>query len=279
MHSYNLEQWLLFFFFYCFCGWIWECCYVSFHQRRWVNRGFIHGPFLPLYGSGAIVVLFLTLPVREDFVLIFVLGMLGATLLEYFTGITMEKLFHMRYWDYTDMPLNVKGYICLPSSVLWGVFSVFLVKVVHRPVEGFILGIPDTLTDVLAFVLTISVAVDFTQSFNEALDLREILTKATENAERIKELERDMGKRLEKRLDVVVAVLDDDVNKLRERNAKRRSELEKYIRQQKQLREEGKDKQYLRSLRILKRNPEAVSREFTEALREIKEASRKWKKK
>lgn len=279
MYSYNLEQWLLFFFFYCFCGWVWECCYVSFCKRKWVNRGFMHGPFLPLYGSGAITILFLTLPVRESLLLIFILGMLGATILEYVTGITMEKLFHMRYWDYTDMPLNVRGYICLPSSLLWGVFSIFLIRVVHLPVEKMILSIPDTLSDILAFVLTVTVAVDFTKSFQEAMDLREILAKATDNAKRIKELEKDLGKHLEKRLDVVVAVLDDDVKQLREKNAKRLGELQTYIARQRQLREEGRDKQYLRSLSVLKRNPGAVSGEFAEALQEIKESIRSRRKK
>lgn len=278
MYSYNLEQWLLFFFFYCFCGWIWECCYVSFKKKQWVNRGFMHGPFLPLYGSGAITILFLTLPVRDSYLLIFLLGMIGATVLEYFTGIAMEKLFHMRYWDYRDMPLNVRGYICLPSSLLWGVFSIFLVRVIHRPVEGVVLAVPETLTDIMALTLAVIVAVDFTQSFNEAMDLREVLAKATENAEKIRQLEKDLGKRLEKRFDVVVAVLDDDVKQLREKNARRLEELEEYIAKQKQLREEGKDRQYLRSLRMLRRNPEAVSKEFEEALQEIKEIIRNRKK-
>ena len=64
MHLYTTGQWVLLFFFYCFCGWVWECCYVSLRQRRWVNRGFLHGPVLPIYGSGAIIILFVTLPVE-----------------------------------------------------------------------------------------------------------------------------------------------------------------------------------------------------------------------
>lgn len=279
MYSYSLEQWLLFLYFYCFCGWIWECCYVSVRKRKWVNRGFMHGPFLPLYGFGAITILFLTLPVRDNIPLVFFLGMIGATVIEYFTGIIMEKLFCMRYWDYTDMPLNVRGYICLPSSLLWGVFSIFLIRVIHRPVEGIILAVPETLTDVVVFVLTIIVVVDFTQSFNEAMDLREVLAKTTDEAKRVKELEKDIEKRLEKRFDVVVAILDDDVKQLREKNAKRLRELEAYIARQRQLRGEGKDRQYLRSLRVIKRNPGAVSKEFGEALQEIKEAVRNYRKK
>ena len=67
MYVYTPGQWALLFFFYCFCGWVWESCYVSAKQRHWVNRGFLHGPLLPIYGSGAIIILFATLPVADNF--------------------------------------------------------------------------------------------------------------------------------------------------------------------------------------------------------------------
>ena len=70
MQTYYFPQWILFFFIYSFVGWIWECCYVSVKERRLVNRGFMHGPFLPLYGSGAVAVLGCTIAVRDDAVLV-----------------------------------------------------------------------------------------------------------------------------------------------------------------------------------------------------------------
>ena len=99
MHIYSTGQWVLLFFFYCFCGWVWESCYVSLCQRRWVNRGFLHGPLLPIYGFGAILILFVTLPVENDLRLVWLLGMLAATALEYVVGAAMERLFQVRYWD------------------------------------------------------------------------------------------------------------------------------------------------------------------------------------
>lgn len=86
MYVYTPGQWALLFFFYCFCGWVWESCYVSAKQRHWVNRGFLHGPLLPIYGSGAIIILFATLPVADNFWLVYFLGMLAATALEYVVG-------------------------------------------------------------------------------------------------------------------------------------------------------------------------------------------------
>ena len=111
MSYYSLTQWLLFFYISCFIGWIWECCYVSVRKREWVNRGFLHGPFLPIYGSGAIVILLSTINVRDSIPLIFIMGMISSTILEFVTGCCMEKLFGVRYWDYSDKPFNVKGYI------------------------------------------------------------------------------------------------------------------------------------------------------------------------
>ena len=118
MYVYTPGQWALLFFFYCFCGWVWESCYVSARQRQWVNRGFLHGPLLPIYGSGAIIILFVTLPVADNLWLVYVLGMLAATLLEYVVGAVMEQLFKVRYWDYTKQPCNLHGYICLTFLII-----------------------------------------------------------------------------------------------------------------------------------------------------------------
>lgn len=203
MKVYTLSQWLLFFFLYSFFGWIWESCYVSVRKHRWVNRGFMHGPMLPLYGSGAVSVLIITLPVRENLPLVFIMGMIGATLLEFFTGMIMESLFHVRYWDYSHLKFNIKGYICPVASLCWGVFSIMMVKVVHIPIEEVILKIPMTIADGLAFVLTVVAAVDFTQSFNEAMDMKKMLVQLDETKvqiqklqERIRETSEEMSEKL-----------------------------------------------------------------------------------
>ena len=203
MNVYTLSQWLLFFFLYSFFGWIWESCYVSLREHRWVNRGFMHGPMLPLYGSGAVSVLIITLPVRDNLPLVFIMGMIGATLLEFFTGMIMESLFHVRYWDYSHLKFNIKGYICPVASLCWGVFSIMMVKVVHIPFEEVILKIPMTIADGLAFVLTVVAAVDFTQSFNEAMDMKKMLAQLDETKvqiqklqERIREASEEMSEKL-----------------------------------------------------------------------------------
>lgn len=209
MSSYTPEQWMLLFYFYCLCGWVWESCYVSACQHHWVNRGFLHGPLLPIYGSGAIVILFVTLPVRTSLPLIFLLGMLAATLLELVVGWAMEQMFKVRYWDYTGKFCNLGGYICLTSSLAWGGFSVLLVRLIHPPVDWLLLSLPQTWVIPLSWSLTVCFSVDTIQSLRAALDLRKVLTTLTEENETLR--------RLAKRAEVLSAFAGEDLEKFRAR--------------------------------------------------------------
>ena len=135
------------------------------------------------------MILISTIGVRENPWLIFLFGMLAATVLEYITGAAMEKLFHVRYWDYSRQKLNLNGYICASSSLCWGAFSVLLVRVIHVPVERAVLDIPLVITDGAALVLTVIMSVDLTQSFNEAMDLKRVLIQLEESKEQIKKMQ------------------------------------------------------------------------------------------
>ena len=219
MYVYTLGQWLLFFYLYCFLGWVWESCYVSLKQRRWVNRGFLRGPLLPIYGFGAVLILWATLPVRGSLALIFLLGMAAASALEYVTGAAMEALFKVRYWDYSQQPFNLNGHICLACSLAWGAFSILLVRVLHPPLEDLVLWLPGFLTDVLACGLTIYTTADTVRSFQAAMDLREVLTRLTEENEDLR--------RLARRVEVMSAFAEDDLRRFRER-----TEVNRLLRQE-----------------------------------------------
>ena len=263
MHVYTTGQWVLLFFFYCFCGWVWESCYVSLRQRRWVNRGFLHGPLLPIYGSGAIIILFVTLPVEEDLRLVWLLGMLAATALEYVTGAVMERLFQVRYWDYSNQKCNLHGYICLSSSIAWGFFSIFLVRFLHPPVGRLLADVPAWLVDPAAIVFTAAFTVDVVRSVQDALDLKEVLIRVAEENEDLR--------RLAKRAEVAAAFAEDDLRKFRER-----TEVEKLL-LQKRIEEELEEQRQARQDRKLRRREvaEAALRRRTaaklEALRNIAE--------
>ena len=207
--TYTQTQWIMMFYFYCVAGWVWETLYVSIRKKQWINRGFLYGPWLPIYGTGAILILFTTLPFAESSFLIFLIGMISATALEYVTGAVMEHIFHMRYWDYSEEPLNLNGHICLKVSVAWGFFSLFLVRVLHPPVDHGVRLVSGWLQDVLSILLTILFSVDVTKSVQDALDLKALLIKMTDS--------NDFLNRLDSKFDSLVEKLEGNSANFRER--------------------------------------------------------------
>ncbi len=189
MYTYSWYHWITFFFLYSFFGWIFESTYVSILKRRFVNRGFLRLPLLPLYGTGAVMMLWLSLPVKDSVVLVYLAGVVGATALEYVTGYVMEKLFKMKYWDYSNQPFNLHGYICLSSSVAWGFLTIFLTEVIHRPVAEFVLGMNRWAETAFLIIVGAAFAADTVVSVKEALDLGRALETMTKMKAELDELQ------------------------------------------------------------------------------------------
>lgn len=264
MHVYSTGQWVLLFFFYCFCGWVWESCYVSARQRRWVNRGFLNGPLLPIYGSGAIIILFVTIPVENDLRLVWLFGMLAATVLEYFTGAAMEKLFKVRYWDYSKQKFNLNGHICLTSSIAWGFFSILLVRFIHPPIGRLLARVPAICVDPLALILTAAFTVDAVHSFQAAMDLREVLTRLTEENEELR--------RLAKRAEVAAAFAEDDLKRFRERTELEKLLLQSRVEAELQEQREARAKRKLRRQELVEESLRRRTHAKLEALHAIADA-------
>ena len=141
-YSYSAPQWLLVFFLYCVLGWCFESTVVSVKQRHFVNRGFLRGPMLPIYGFGAVLLLHVSLPLYDRPAALFFASMAAATVFEYIVGVVMEKLFKVKYWDYSEHRFQFRGYICLQSSLCWGFLGLILARFIHRPVEWVIAALP-----------------------------------------------------------------------------------------------------------------------------------------
>lgn len=301
MYTYEWYQWLLFFFFYSFAGWIFESCYVSVKKKQFVNRGFLHAPLLPLYGSGAIVILFVSIPVRNQWYLVFFAGAVAATMLEYVTGVAMEALFKVRYWDYSSQKFNFQGQICLSSTIAWGVLSVLLTEVIHKPVEKIVIfQIPKVVEISLALIILAGFAVDTALSVAAAWKLRTILEKMTVIKEEIQSLQMHIQEFTSERKEQLEGIKNESFNWLtglreesREHMAARKKALEDMIknvnpdREQALLKQFEHLKKYYHSIKlqpfalkhsILKRNPSAVSRKFNDAMTEYKKRIDEWKK-
>ena len=208
--QYSLYEWLIFFYIYSFFGWIFESVYVSLRKKRWVNRGFLLGPFLPIYGGGAVMMLFVSEPFKSNLILTYFAGAVGATLLELVTGMVMESIFKVRYWDYSDRKYNYKGYICLESALLWGFFTIAMNQAVHPALLRLLAAVPALPLHVVFGIVSVFLVFDIISSVKEALDLRDML-------EKMESLREEML-RLRRRADVVIACLDDSWREFLENN-------------------------------------------------------------
>ena len=168
------------FYIYCFLGWCFESAYVSLRTGHLVNRGFMKAPFLPLYGSGAILLLWVSKVFEGNILLTYVVGLIAATLLELFTGMIMEMIFQIKYWNYSNQRFNFKGHICLTSSIAWGFMTLLVTRVIHEPIASVLLIIPEIVKDVVVLLLTAILIWDFAYSLREALDLRDQLKSLKE---------------------------------------------------------------------------------------------------
>lgn len=268
MDNYTISQWCLFFYLYSFLGWVWESAYVSVHQKRFVNRGFLKGPFLPIYGSGALCVLAAVLPVREDPVKTFLVGMLAATVLEYITGALMERIFRVRYWDYTGKFLNVNGHVCLASALCWGVMSLILTRGVHFYLSEAVCAIPQPYAAWAVLVITPVFTADFVTSFTVAFHLREFLDQNGRIQEELRKL-------LDKK-ELLEAAVQEAGEKAKDQIIQELRELYMKIGERK-----GQLQQiYSKSVRgLLKRNPTAYSVRYRESFNELKKnILENWKK-
>ena len=193
MYEYGWYQWLAFFYIYCFFGWIFESTYVSVKKGHFVNRGFLRLPMLPIYGTGAVMMLWVSLPVRDSLLLVYTSGAIAATILEYVTGWGMERLFKVKYWDYSNQRFQVNGYICLSSTIAWGFLTVLLTEVLHPPIARYVLGIPLGVLLVCVGGITVLFVLDAVRSVKEALDLAKVLDAMTNMRAELDDLQVQMA--------------------------------------------------------------------------------------
>ncbi|MFA9463717.1 MAG: putative ABC transporter permease [Velocimicrobium sp.] len=159
------------FFLYCFFGWIYESCLVSFRKKTLVNRGFLNGPILPIYGAGATIVYILIYPIQQNAFLVFICGAVLATILEYVTSYLMEKVFHAKWWDYTHYKYNIKGRICLLASLVWGILSIFMTEVLQPVMDSLINQIPRNVGELAGVPIFVLFSADVTVTVIYALKL------------------------------------------------------------------------------------------------------------
>jgi cardiolipin synthase A/B len=182
MWNWNLfgqEFYYIFYYFllYSFFGWIYESLLVSIQKKMPVNRGFLSGPIIPIYGCGALIIYLVFWNYRNYIILTFLGGICLATLLEFMTSLIMELLFHTRWWDYSEFRFNYKGRICLVVSIFWGLLTIVMLRVFQPGIHYLIERLPRRTGEIIGSVIIPLIIVDIISTVISSIKFDHILAK------------------------------------------------------------------------------------------------------
>lgn len=180
------------FFIFCFAGWIYESTFVSIRDKKLVNRGFLIGPYLPLYGFGAVSVYLLLRPFAKIPTLLYVMGMVVATVLEYITSWLLEVCFHAQWWDYSKEPYNFQGRIALIPSMFWGILSLIMFDLLQPVATRIIEAVPKDIGRVVVLGIVIVMSVDTVFTVINAINFRKQLENLYAFKKEIEEMLEDV---------------------------------------------------------------------------------------
>lgn len=254
-----MRQLIVYFTIYSFLGWLSETIYCYIIDKKFTYRGFLYGPVCPIYGFGGVLVTILLRGMGSNPIKVFFEGMILASVLEYITSYILEKLFHMKWWDYSKHKFNINGRVCLLNSVLFGILSLVIVEVIEPMLRGIVRSIPDKTIYPLSAVITTIFIVDLIFTVAHLIHLKEHLLKI----KNIKNDLRKLGVELEEFTESELEKLRLEIEK--ENNNENKDKIRNLIEKLNLLKKEAK-----RNRRILNAFPNAKHMEEHKHLNYLK---------
>lgn len=175
--EYSFLEIIIYFITYSFLGWVMESIFRSISEKKIINTGFLKGPFCPIYGVGAIIMLLFLKRFSDNLAVLFIVSVVVLTIWEYLVGVLLEKLFHTKYWDYSKNKFNFQGRICLMNSIFWGILGVVFVKYIHPAIENLIEKIDVRILIFVYSILGIVILVDMITSIVKVKNIKVTLEK------------------------------------------------------------------------------------------------------
>jgi len=176
-NSYPCFDLAYFFIIYAFIGWILETVYASFKEGRFINRGFLNGPFCPIYGFGSVLLIVTLHPVMNNPSFLLIGAIILTSGLEYLTGWVLEKAFGHKWWDYSKRRFNLQGRICLRFSIYWGSIAVAMLKLLHPEVIKLLDKTPYLYGLLGLYGLSLYFMVDFIHTLRSVIELKAVLSE------------------------------------------------------------------------------------------------------
>lgn len=187
----TLSLYFLYFFIYSIIGWIAEMIYCRLYDGKWSSRGFFFGPYCPIYGFGGLIVIIFLYPFVDNPIVIFLLGMILTSMLEYITSYLMEKLFNAKWWDYSNYKFNINGRICLVNAIEFGILGLALAYLIHPNIEKLVILMPQNIIYIIDVIILVILTIDLTATLNSFFNFKEKLRTLNELAEKLKENSND----------------------------------------------------------------------------------------
>ena len=181
----EIEMYIVLFFIYSLVGRLIEMIPATIREKKFVDRGFLVGPYCPIYGCGVILITLLLQKYADDVVVTFFLSVIICGTLEYLTSYIMEKIFKTRWWDYSNNKFNINGRICLETLVPFGIGGVLVLFVFNPFLEKIINLIPDLALNIVTGVLCVLFLIDCIVSFKIILNLKEMTKELKDNTAEI----------------------------------------------------------------------------------------------
>lgn len=189
---------LLYFIVYSFLGWVIESVFKTLIEKKWVNSGFLNGPFCPIYGFGALIMMLFLRPFKNNLVILFLMSFVILSIWEYIAGWLLEKKFNTKYWDYTDNFLNINGRVCLLNSIFWGILGVAFTAFIHPFVQNYVEMLSQDVILIIDITLCVIMGIDTVittiniKSFDSSLQLiKELGETIKQKIGELKEIKQD----------------------------------------------------------------------------------------
>ena len=184
--EYTIFNLLIYFIIYSIAGWALESLYRSLCEKKIINSGFLIGPFCPIYGTGAIIMLLFLEGFKENILVLFLISFLVLSIWEYLVGVLLEKSFKTKYWDYSDHKININGRVCLFNSICWGILGILFIEYIHPFVEKNIQFINPLYLNIMIIIITVLFIIDTIISIITTINIKVALDKVEELNEQIK---------------------------------------------------------------------------------------------
>ena len=182
--EYSISIYFVLFMVYAVAGWIMEVTCKSIEAKKFINRGFMIGPYCPIYGWGAIAITILLHRYTDDWIVLFFMSMITCGILEYATSYVMEKLFHARWWDYSRRKYNINGRVCLETLIPFGIMGVIVMYITNPFILNNLMKVPEDVLNIIAIILFVIFSIDGAVSLKVVSNVRATSTKLNKESKK-----------------------------------------------------------------------------------------------